>query len=361
MGLAKHFDDKYELSKGFIKTLNEATFIFNNTVKTAKITYNNITSHISLFFISVHEEIREIKKPITIIFIIIILSLILCFTWETGVTSIFGDNFSLTSVDKDSKNLIGTLGDFFGGLLNPIIGAIGFIALTITISMQTKQNKESTLQNFENSIFNLLNLQNGIIENLEYKENTRRLSFSKFLEENQSQINPIAQHKFIAKIKKSKAREFYKNFNAEHNGYFGHYFRNLYRILKMIDTSPYDSHVKRNYARIIRAQLSMEELTVLFLNCLPDVCDDGAFSNLLFEYQMLEHLSVKKIEITSCDDKLSIEHEYIIGGKARVCREEIVNYICKNEKTYLYEISSGAFGQNTSTDLNNLKHSISKH
>jgi len=71
-------------------------------------------------------------------------------------------------------------------------------------------------------------------------------------------------------------------------GSIGHYFRNLYWIMKMIDTSVdmlaedkaedvissskrrfYTDYIrKRNYANIVRAQLSESEMALLQINCL---------------------------------------------------------------------------------------------
>lgn len=258
---------------------------------------------------------------------------------------------------QGSKGLteLGPFGDFFGGVTNPVIGAIGFIALTITIIMQTKQNNETAKQNFESSFYNLLNLQNNIIENLEFNESRARLSFTKFLTENSKVLYPCATYSKNVKIKKSSAYIFYKNFNSENNDRFGHYFRNLYRILKMIDDSKYAYETKKNLARVLRAQLSMDELTVLFLNCLPGICDEGEFASLLIEYQMLEHLSIQRHGAESITRKNFRNTEFIMGGKIRVSCQEISRYLSMDTKRYSYKTTSGAFGRNTSNDLKLLK------
>ncbi|MGB8929504.1 MAG: putative phage abortive infection protein [Pantoea agglomerans] len=306
------------------------------------------------------DAIIENRLRISVISGLVSLFLFLFIIGKIAWTSLFSEQTGKDILSAKAIGELGTFGDFFGGVTNPIIGAIGFIALTVTIAMQIKQNKETTKQNFENSVFTMLDLQNNIIDSLDYENSKSRMSFTKFLEMNQNEICPIKNHPFRLKIKISAATRYYTNFNSKHNIYFGHYFRNLFRILKMIDDSPYDYKTKRNYTRIIRAQLSMDELTVLFLNCLKNVCDNGEFSKLLIKYQMLEHLSIQKIGLDMITWRTFEHCEFIVGGKARVSYLEIAHYISKDSKNYYYKTSSGAFGSNTSKDLKALKMCMSK-
>ena len=277
---------------------------------------------------------------------------ILYYTGHVAWNALFLGSEDTHLKDKAISDL-GPFGDFFGGITNPIIGAIGFIALTITISMQIKQNRETTKQNFESSFFNLLNLQNSIIDNLNFEGKKSRASFSQFLEVHCEKLYPKENYGSHVIIKKSAACVFYSTYNSNHNGVFGHYFRNLYRILKMIHDSAYSEDEKKRHARILRAQLSMDELTVLFLNCLPKVCDDGAFAQLLIHYQILEHLGIKKLNSEA--NKNHMHSEFIIGEKVRVSSKEVAFYL-KKESTHNYNTSNfGAFGRNKSRDLLKLR------
>ncbi len=55
---------------------------------------------------------------------------------------------------------------------------------------------------------------------------------------------------------------------------FGHYFRNLYRIIKMVDEKKFHADevenfkIQYSYTSIIRAQLSDDEIKLIFFNCL---------------------------------------------------------------------------------------------
>lgn len=300
-----------------------------------------------------------IKGKNIILFCILYMTIIgpVCYVGYVAWQSLFNGSDKKTFTSTAISEL-GTFGDFFGGISNPVIGAVGFIVLTITISMQIKQNRETIKQNFESSFFNLLNLQNNIIENLDFEGATARASFTEFLKKNENVLYPKYIYKLKMTIKESKAKVFYKDYNINHNGVFGHYFRNLYRILKMIHDSNYSEEEKKRHARILRAQLSMDELVILFLNCLPGVCDDGAFSDLLIQYQILEHLSVKKFPDSQDYQRRFIGLEFIIGGKVRVSYKEVGNYFKKSSHYYYSRVHSGAFGRNSSPDLAVLKNKL---
>lgn len=257
---------------------------------------------------------------------------------------------------------LGTYGDFVGGLTNPIIGMVGFIALMFTITLQIRQNKQTSEQSYESSIFNLINLQNNIIDNLEYRDNNKRAAFRKFLYDKEIDFNGIDKNTIMRPHHSySLARISYEWFNNHSNEIFGHYFRNLYTILKAIDEMPERFERKKYYSRIVRAQLSMNELTVLFLNCLPEVCDNGRFAELLIKYQMLEHLKITSIsKPSSALDIDPKDLDYRIGDKATVSIYEVAYYMYGDNKFSAKNFASeesthGAFGKNKADCLNQIQ------
>jgi hypothetical protein len=97
----------------------------------------------------------------------------------------------------------------------------------------------------------------------------------------------------------SEVRAQYQAIQNQHNHILGHYFRNLYQALKLIDgyaENELSDEQKRKYASILRAQLSSSELVLLFLNCTGCTVDEGQFRNLLVHYRMLEHLPLRLAE-----------------------------------------------------------------
>lgn len=87
----------------------------------------------------------------------------------------------------------------------------------------------------------------------------------------------------------------YETIQNKYNYILGHYFRNMYQILKVLHEEEHLSQGEKiNYARILRAQLSSYELVILMINCLNDIVDKGQFRKLrLIEYQILEHIPIE--------------------------------------------------------------------
>ena len=82
----------------------------------------------------------------------------------------------------------------------------------------------------------------------------------------------------------SKHEEFF----AEYQSSIGHYFRNLYNVVKFVHEHdfPKKFEKKKAYTNLIRAQLSSNELVLLFYNCLSN--RGSKFKTLVEEYSLLE-------------------------------------------------------------------------
>lgn len=231
----------------------------------------------------------------------------------------------ITHYIKDPTNQ-GTFGDTFGAV-NALFSGLAFAGLIATLLYQKEelklqreelqqtreelkgqreefeeQNKTLKRQRFENTFFNMLSLQQEITNNLFYQDE----------KENEQ---TITQHTY-------KGREVFKGIyeNAtvkyegliypkntglklilKHNGYnaytaiadttrFDHYFRNLYRIFKYIDTTDLINDDERyEYACIVRSQLSDYELIMLFFNGLSDNGKEK-FKPLIEKYAILKNI-----------------------------------------------------------------------
>ena len=92
---------------------------------------------------------------------------------------------------------------------------------------------------------------------------------------------------------------------SEHQADTGHYFRNLYNIMKFIKNSTITN--KKLYTNIIRAQLSSYELVLLFYNCLSEV-GNQKFKPLVEEFALLKNMDFK--------DLIDPEHEHLYESSA---------------------------------------------
>ena len=229
----------------------------------------------------------------------------------------------------------GAIGDFFGGMLNPIFALLGFFALLETIKIQNKELKTSNealqqsgeelgltreqatlsakalreqsesikLQNFENTFFKMLDLHNEIVKSLTFvgknyyiDKDTSKVRENRGIKKMKSVEvlnNMLLQFKdksyfFVnGHHQKDRTNTKYLNVFKEYDQSVSKYFRNLYQILKFISCSSINN--KKFYSNILRAQLSHNELELLFYHCASDFGSEK-FILLLIEFEFLEHL-----------------------------------------------------------------------
>ncbi|OGA57253.1 MAG: hypothetical protein A2710_24340 [Burkholderiales bacterium RIFCSPHIGHO2_01_FULL_64_960] len=219
-----------------------------------------------------------------------------------------------------SGSMLGPFGDFFGGVLNPIFTFLTFFGLIITIVIQrmelrlARQEYAKTVvalntQAVENTFFNVLDLHHEIVGGLSFNPEVfpeSQIDMSTRLAGMTRQRKSVVSGRSVftavlteVRNRSSTPQQAYENYQflqTKHNGVLGHYFRNLYQALKLIDSYPdesLDRSQKEKYASILRSQLSSDELAVLFLNCLAGMVDGGQFRNLIVRYRMLEHLPLR--------------------------------------------------------------------
>ncbi|MDC7250317.1 MAG: putative phage abortive infection protein [Sphaerochaetaceae bacterium] len=239
-------------------------------------------------------------------------------------------NFYEQSISKSSADW-GTFGDFMGGTLNPMLAFLSFIALLYTIKLQSKelslsrkelaetrkatqdsadalkaQSESIKLQNFENTFFNMLDLHNKIVDSLTIEEGLTIQNNRLKKKVNSSTSSQVLKGREAIKEIYSKidifckysngSRKFNKYYDATHDvyqSYIGHYFGNIYQILKLISESK-EIKDKKKYSNLFRAQFSSEELKLLFYHCTGKI-GSVKFKSLIEEFQFFEHLVIEEI------------------------------------------------------------------
>lgn len=181
----------------------------------------------------------------------------------------------------------GAFGDMFGAI-NSLFSGFAFVGLIFAIILQRQeltetrkallqQKDEMAKQNFENAFFQLLRLHGNNVMVIEREQVIGISGFKHYY------------HDYLRAYLKSSSdiNSGYQAFFDNHQAEFGHYFRNLYHIVKLVDRN--DLEDKQFYINIIRAQLSSYELVILFYNCLSDLGSER-FKPLIEEYSLLESL-----------------------------------------------------------------------
>ena len=207
----------------------------------------------------------------------------------------------------------GQLGDFVGGILNPLLSFVAFIAVLINLVLQRrdlslareeareanktqklqsrifeKQNQAVERQNFESTFFRLLDMhsQQFVYAFVEPRSNREKIVGAECFAWVRSNFLPRATYGGqVSNMVLSNVEVFSKDYSIG----MLRYFRNLHQILKFIDGYGSSSGLRegtmvgmrirkavrqygaqRAYANMLRAQFSNDEQCCLFLNCLTE-------------------------------------------------------------------------------------------
>lgn len=245
----------------------------------------------------------------------------------------------------------GQFGDSFGAI-NSLFSGLALAGIIYTIYLQKKelslqrkelsdtreefkiQNKTLSLQRFENTFFHLLELHHQIVNAIDidiYKNkpisalSLKSIERKEKIEKDKVTLKGRDVFKYSYEQVNYQIKKNEKEFDKVYMDYwpivqtdFGHYFRNLYRIIKLVNEYEFHSHaeldcienpLKREdrlkyflpnfktrykYTSIVRAQLSDFELLWLFYNGLSDNGRE-MFKPLIEEYSLLKNLPKDKI------------------------------------------------------------------
>jgi hypothetical protein len=212
----------------------------------------------------------------------------------------------------------GTWGDFVGGLLNPLLTFLTVIGLLFTIHLQQRelrltrrelekssnaleaQNLTTKQQRFENTLFSMIEMLNQIVNAMDVgdgdKPTTGRDCFTEFYSKLKwyysSGNRLIKDGEFITvkEIKGDIAIDKYNKIYKDHQSDLGHYFRVLYNIFRYIDQSEFADGI---YAKILRAQLSNQELLIIFYN---NATQRGkAFAALAERFELYDNMDTERL------------------------------------------------------------------
>ena len=243
--------------------------------------------------------------------------------------------WGISSCIADSEKQ-GQFGDQFGAV-NALFSGLAFAGLIFTIILQKKelalqreeltqtreelkgqkeqmseQNDTLKIQRFENLFYNMLNLQQTIVEGLRYeyydeervtvpldngyntdkryiqREVKGRDVFRYLFEQVQLSVEGVPRNVV------NGYRRFlhYKGFSAYDTTlvptHFDHYFRHLYKIVQFVDGQKMFFDDKYKYVSFLRGTLSRYELVWLFYNTLNP--DFYKFKELIERYSLLKAL-----------------------------------------------------------------------
>lgn len=255
--------------------------------------------------------------------------LILCLLGIVISVSVFG--YAFTNPDEALKK--GSWGDFIGGTLNPILTFFAFIGVLLSIYLQRlelgltrrelersadaleKQITSIEKQNFEVAFFQMLSTFNAIVDSIDLynKDNGMESSGRDCFRVFYTRLNKIyrenKQKGGKAHSREAILRLSYFNFWKNHQLELGHYFRFLFNIFRFLDESPAS---ERYHVKLLRAQLSDQELLILYYNCLSE--QGKKFREYAIKYELFDNLpTVRLLE----DSHVSLMDDRAFGNNPK--------------------------------------------
>ncbi|MHA6197191.1 putative phage abortive infection protein [Pseudomonas wadenswilerensis] len=299
-----------------------------------------------------------------------------------------GGNIPLIEIrNANTAAYWGQIGDFIGGVLNPLLSFAALIAVLYSLRTQSKelslaredarenqqiQAQQSLIferQNFESVFFRLLDIHSKlasetIIEFTEYEFNDKAKNtdsykgiagFSKIEETH----FPTGRYYKLPKEYETALSQQSKAMHLNFQNQLCHYFRNLYQIMKHIDSFGMDSlrlskpssranirawienyQTQRKYANMLRAQLSKCELSIIFLNCIGP--QGKGLKYYVERFSLLKHMNIEIFQphITSIYD---LYDEIAFNGMEKIDNSTLKKHISKKlqaEPSHTRQIAS---------------------
>lgn len=267
-----------------------------------------------------------------------IIALLLCLV--VAIIGLCITNHIADGIESSSDDLLnkrGLFGDSWGGV-NAIVSAFAFAGVIVTLILQNRdlnlqrhemelqrqefeeQNETIRYQRFENLFYNMLNLQQKIVDGLRfsYKE---RLSQIKYSRENLGTSyaskevvgRDVFRYLFerVSFLASCGSRNYnivngYREFlnraglscydSAWIPTYFDHYFSHLYKIIQFVDNQHFKNDEAYRYLSLLRSTLSRYELVWLYYNALNP--EFSGFKKLIEKYSLLKNMRAEMLTRT---------------------------------------------------------------
>ena len=289
--------------------------------------------------------LSDVEKKTWSVWLILCVSLLVCLGISLlGIwASYHFVSLHLAAKDvSDIQNARGLFGDSWGGV-NAIISAFAFAGVIVTLFLQNrdlnlqrkemarqreefeKENETLKYQRFENLFYNMLNLQEKIVEGLRYTYDTiedvtvPRGDGAWLTDKRTIEHSIIGRDLFRYAFEEIEVGVSVQGMTKNVNGFrrflriqgishyednwipsfFDHYFRHLYRILKFVDSQSFSEEEAYKYVALLRGTLSRYELVWIYYNALRR--ENVKLRRLVEKYALLKNL---RKDLLTCSKEL---------------------------------------------------------
>lgn len=220
------------------------------------------------------------------------------FWWQVAFSPSTGDSDCLNKLCQMLSSAPNEIGDTFAGLF----GSLAFVWIVVTVFIQgvelREQREEITLarkaqeeqanalgeQRFEVAFFSMLENHKDNISKMSAVETTKG---QKQILYGRRAINQFRKLLFssIRDPLNEGIEAGYEEFWGVHGLELAHYFRFIYNFFRFVDESKFSLEY---HSKLLKAQLSNDELSLLFYNCLSK--DGGPFIKYAEKFEIFDNM-----------------------------------------------------------------------
>ena len=235
----------------------------------------------------------------------------------------------------------GVFGDFIGGVLGTFIAYISVRLLVKTLYHQIAANKETSQINEEtatvyklqqfNEQFNILfNLYQNALNAYETSEINGGTDLSSIVKQFREHGNTSVKNDSYDK-RQQIALDIFKDFYVTYHNIASVHFRLLYRIFQLIDDADIPNKNKTDIAKIMRCQLSSDEMLLLRYNAIASYGEK--MRTYINRYNLLKHLPLLSLlELSYLSTKLTEVQRHSINTEVIKWRKLTKGLLLKNKQ-----------------------------
>lgn len=249
---------------------------------------------------------------------------------------------------SESNNLFGTYGDLIGGILGTFVAYISVRLLASTLRRQIDAYNDNhdlnedtanvyRVQQFNEQFKILFDLYRNTI--VEYKNvSDSEMDLGSIVSLYKIKSLDIIGNNYEERRK--KAIDIYNEFYVTYLSVASVHFRLLYRIFQLIDDADIPDKNKTTIAKIMRCQLSPEELFLLRYNAMTD---NGAKMQLYINrYNLLKHLPIMSLmEFAYLSSKLDDKQKNSVNSEIVSWKKKIKELLLANSDNLHFSKSYG--------------------
>ena len=215
-----------------------------------------------------------------------------------------------------NSDLLGTLGDFVGGIIGTLIAAFSILILVKTLHAQVDANADMKDTNEEMIKLNKQQLFDNKFQVLYAQYKDAASGYGKTSQNGKTDMEATARAfltqafkcNLVYSLRVKTAVKMFEEFYAQNRMFCSVHFRVLYQLMRLIDKGDIEEEDRVIYAKSVRGQLTDGEMALLRYNCMTT--NGKAMQNYVNHFDLLKHVPLMSLlEFKKWADKVQDDHQ----------------------------------------------------